>query len=135
MSSGHQTAPDRTRSDPTTTRPLFADPETALHGTREIVGRKWHPVLLYYLLTDGPLRFSDLKSRVDGISSKMLSEGLSALEEAGLIRRRLLSDQPVRVEYDLTDRGESLEDVILGMVEWGSEYEDRAGMAEGGEGR
>jgi len=135
MSSGHQTATDRTRSDPTTATALFVDPETALHGTQEIVGRKWHPVLLYYLLTDGPLRFSDLKSRVDGISSKMLSEGLSALEEAGLVRRRLLSDQPVRVEYTLTERGESLEGIIVEMVEWGSEHDGGNHRGSGEEGR
>ncbi len=101
---------------------LFVEAETALHGMQEIVGRKWNPVLLYYLLTHGPLGFSALKTRVDGISSKMLSESLSDLEEHGLVSRELLSDQPVRVEYSLTERGESLEELIVGMVQWGSEH-------------
>lgn len=122
MSSGQQTATDRTNRNPGATTPLFTDPEAVLHGMQDIVGRKWNPVLLYYLLTDGPLRFSTLKTRVDGISSKMLSESLSDLEEAGLVSRELLNDQPVRVEYALTDRGRSLEAVIVGMVEWGSEH-------------
>jgi len=120
MSSGQQTAADWTNGE--TTAPLFADAEKALHGTQDIVGRKWNPILLYYLLTDGPLGFSALKSRVDGISSKMLSESLSDLEDRGLVTRELLSDQPIRVEYTLTERGESLEAIIVGMVEWGDEH-------------
>jgi len=121
MSSGHSSATDRIDGTPAAT-PLFADPETALHEVQEVVGRKWHPVLLYYLLTDGPLQFSTLKTRGDDISSKMPSAGLSDLEEAGLVSRELLSDQPLRVEYAVTERGEALEDVILGMVQWGDKY-------------
>ncbi|MEF8814674.1 MAG: helix-turn-helix domain-containing protein [Halovenus sp.] len=119
MSSGQYTGVDGTNREPTM---LFVEAETALHGMQEIVGRKWNPVLLYYLLTDGPLGFSALKTRVDGISSKMLSESLSDLEEHELVSRELLSDQPVRVEYSLTERGESLEGLIVEMVQWGSEY-------------
>jgi DNA-binding HxlR family transcriptional regulator len=66
--------------------------------------------------------FSTLKGRIDGISSKMLSETLTDLEEAGLVDRTQLTDQPVRVEYTLTDRGRSLESVITEMVKWGSQY-------------
>lgn len=105
--------------------PLFADAETALHVTRDIVGRKWHPVLLFYLLQDGPLGFSALKGRTDGISSKMLSESLSDLEEEGLVTRELLDDQPVRVEYTISERGETLAPVIESMVNWGLEGESR----------
>lgn len=104
---------------------LFVEAETALHGMQEIVGRKWNPVLLYYLLTDGPLGFSALKTRVDGISSKMLSESLSDLEDAGLVTRELLDDQPVRVEYDLSERGATLEPVVTAMVRWGTDQEGR----------
>ncbi len=99
--------------------PLFADAETALHATRDIVGRKWHPVLLFYLLQDGPLGFSALKGRTDGISSKMLSESLSDLEEAGLVTRELLDEQPVRVEYTVSEQGKTLAPVIESMVNWG----------------
>lgn len=121
MSSGQHTTAEWGNGEPTT-RTLCADAETALHGMQEVVGRKWNPVLLYYLLTEGPLGFSALKTRVDGISSKMLSESLSDLEESGLVSRELLSDQPVRVEYALTERGESLEPVVVEMVQWGNEH-------------
>jgi DNA-binding HxlR family transcriptional regulator len=122
MSSEHHVAADWADGESTVQTPLFADPETALHDMQDILGRKWHPVLLYHLLTDGPLGFSALKRRIDGISSKMLSESLSVLEENGVVTRELLSDQPVRVEYTLTERGEALEGVITEMVHWGAEH-------------
>ncbi len=122
MSSEHHRAADWAEGRTAGQLPLFTDAETLLHGIQDIVGRKWHPILVYYLLTEGPLGFSALKDRVDGISSKMLSESLSDLEEAGLVGRELLNDQPVRVEYTLTDRGEALDGVITEMVEWSSEH-------------
>lgn len=122
MSSGQKRTVDWARGNATAQKSLFADAEEALHGIQAIVGRKWHPIVLYYLLTDGPLRFSTLKNRVDGISSKMLSTSLSNLEDNGLITRDVISEQPVRVEYTLTERGESLETLITEMVAWGSEH-------------
>ena len=126
MSSEHHATTDWERGNGALQVPLFTDTETVLHGMQDIVGRKWHPILVYYLLTDGPLGFSALKSRVDGISSKMLSESLSDLEDADLVTRDLLNDQPVRVEYTLTDRGEALEPLITEMVRWGSEHGEAA---------
>ncbi|WP_336328748.1 winged helix-turn-helix transcriptional regulator [Halovenus sp. HT40] len=125
MSSGQQQTVDWADGERTAGTPLFTDAESVLHDMQDIVGRKWNPVLLYHLLTDGPLGFSALKSCVDGISSKMLSESLSDLEEQGLVTRELLSDQPVRVEYALTERGESLEPILIGMIQWGSERAER----------
>lgn len=102
---------------------LVTDVEESLLSMQAVVGRKWHPVILYYLLSDGPLGFSALKDRVDGISSKMLSEGLDDLESAGIVSRTLLNDQPVRVEYGLTDRGQSLEPLITEMARWGDQHD------------
>jgi DNA-binding HxlR family transcriptional regulator len=74
--------------------------------------------------------FSALKDRVDDISSKMLSESLDDLEAAGLVDRRLLSDKPVRVEYELTEDGRSLEPLITEMVNWGAEHDVSADESE-----
>jgi len=101
---------------------VFVDGERVLHEMQEIVGRKWHPVVVYRLLRDGPMGFSRLKDRIDGVSSKMLSQALTDLTDAGLIERDQVSDSPVRVEYALTERGRALEGVITEMVQWGSEY-------------
>jgi DNA-binding HxlR family transcriptional regulator len=103
--------------------PVFADADEIILSMQEIVGRKWQPIILYHLLDEGPLGFSALKGRVSGISSKMLSESLTDLEDAGLVSRTLLSDQPLRVEYSLTDRGASLEPLLAEMVAWGSEHD------------
>ena len=106
--------------------PRFADPQQAIRSMQDVVGRKWHPILVYHLLDAGPLGFSALKDRVDGISSKMLSESLDDLQTAGLVSRTLLSDQPVRVEYSLTTRGRALEPLVSEMVRWGSEHAETA---------
>jgi DNA-binding HxlR family transcriptional regulator len=88
---------------------------------RALFGRKWQPILVYRLLEDGPTGFSRLKRDIDGISSKMLSESLTDLEDRGLVERTQVEDSPVRVEYALTERGETLEPVLREMVQWGSE--------------
>jgi DNA-binding HxlR family transcriptional regulator len=102
--------------------PLFADVDETLVDMQAIVGRKWLPIIVYHLLADGPTGFSALKGAVDGISSKMLSESLDDLQAADLVTRELVSDKPVRVEYDLTERGHALEGVVVEMVRWGTEY-------------
>jgi DNA-binding HxlR family transcriptional regulator len=108
----------------------FADPKQAIRSLHDVVGRKWHPLLVYHLLNDGPLGFSALKTRVDGISSKMLSESLDDLQATGIVSRELLSDQPVRVEYSLTARGRALEPVMTEIVRWGSEHAEETDDAD-----
>lgn len=87
--------------------------------TANIIGKKWHPVIVHRLLENGPLGFNALKNEVDGISSKVLSDSLEDLEEKTLIDRTVISEKPFRVEYSLTDRGKSLESVIDEMRDWG----------------
>lgn len=107
--------------------PLFADSEAVLHGVQELLGRKWQPILVYRLLEDGPSGFSELKRSIDGISAKMLSESLANLETAEVVTRTQVSERPVRVEYALTERGQALEPVIAGVIQWGCAY----GLGEG----
>lgn len=103
--------------------PLFVNGEKILHDMQALLGRKWHPILVYRLLEDEPMRFSSLKRSVDGISSKMLSESLADLTAAGIVERRQVSDSPVRVEYTLTEPGRALEPVIVATIQWGCEYD------------
>lgn len=91
-------------------------------ATARLVGKKWHPVIVHRLLKDGPLGFNALQEEVDGISSKVLSDSLGDLEEKRLVNREIVSEKPVRVEYSLTETGESLQPVILAMRDWGDEY-------------
>lgn len=90
--------------------------------TAAIVGKKWHPRIVAALLESGPLGFSELKTRLEGISDKVLSESLDDLEERGLVDRAVIDDKPVRVEYSLTEWGERLRPVVAAMTEWGERY-------------
>jgi len=91
----------------------------AITCTAEVVGRKWHPVIVHHLLDRGPLGFAALDSAIPDISNTVLSDSLESLETNDIVERRVVSDQPFRVEYGLTDRGKSLEPVITAMAEWG----------------
>ncbi|WP_135665841.1 winged helix-turn-helix transcriptional regulator [Halorhabdus rudnickae] len=122
MSSDAQTAtsvPERT----TVNAPRFFEPSEAFDNIQTVTGRKWHLRIVYHLLEDGPLGFSDLKGSLDGISSKMLSESLSSLEDERLVAREIVSDQPVRVEYSLTDRGAALEPAVEALLRWDAEFD------------
>ncbi len=89
--------------------------------TAQLIGRKWHPVIVFELLKAEPLGFNELKRAADGVSNKVLSGALDDLEEKGLVDREVIDDKPVRVEYSLTEFGASLEPVIRAMGVWGIE--------------
>jgi DNA-binding HxlR family transcriptional regulator len=90
--------------------------------TATLIGKKWHPVIVHRLLEGGPLGFNALQEEVDGISSKVLSDSLSDLEESTLIEREIVSEKPFRVEYSLTEHGRDLRPIIEAMEEWGTEH-------------
>jgi DNA-binding HxlR family transcriptional regulator len=94
----------------------------AVTATASLIGKKWHPVIVDRLLQEGPLGFNALKEAVDGISSKVLSDSLDDLEEAGIVTRSVVSEKPFRVEYALTERGEELGPVIEAMRDWGEDH-------------
>ena len=87
------------------------------HGAVELIGRRWAGAILY-ALTDGPLHFSELKESVPGMSDRLLSCRLKELEEAGLVTRKVEPGTRVRVSYELTDKGHSLEPVMAELREW-----------------
>lgn len=86
-------------------------------GLLDSIGDKWS-ILLVLALTDGPVRYSGLAKTVDGISQKMLAQRLHVLVADGLILRTEHRDIPPRVEYALTDLGESAVPVFRGLVDW-----------------
>ena len=99
--------------------------------TATLIGKKWHPVIVHRLLEYGPSGFNELQENVDGVSSKVLSDSLDDLEENGLVDREIISEKPFRVQYSLTDHGESLETVIYAMRDWGRQHltKDRSASA------
>lgn len=118
------TAYDRENGIETTRITTYGSVETVLMGARRLFGRKWQPVIVYHLLDDESMRFSELKAAIDEISGKMLSESLTDLEESGVVERCVTSQRPVRVEYTLTTRGQSLEPVLAELIRWGTAHLD-----------
>lgn len=94
----------------------------AVTCTMEVIGRKWHPVIIHRLLNDGPLRFNELANEVGAITNKVLTSSLKDLQEKDLVERTVVNDQPVQVEYALTERGQSLAPVIQALEDWGTAY-------------
>jgi len=83
----------------------------------DLVGDKWS---LYIIasLKDGPVRFNELRRRIDGISQRMLTITLRGLERDGLVSRTLFPTIPPRVEYELTDVGRSLLEPVMALTLW-----------------
>jgi DNA-binding HxlR family transcriptional regulator len=87
----------------------------------EVIGGKWKAAILWEL-EDGPVRFGDLKRRVDGVSEKMLIQQLRELERDQLVTRQVFHQVPPRVEYALTDWGRSLNAALSAVAVWGEAY-------------
>ena len=84
-----------------------------------VLGGRWKARILWVLWESGPSRYAQLRRAVDGITEKMLIQQLRELEHDGVIRRRNLGGVPPRVEYALTELGESLDPVMQALTEWG----------------
>jgi len=99
-------------------KPLHAaDKCPAIRDVLNRVGDKWS-VQIVGLLGDGPMRFSELRRAIEGISQRMLTLTLRGLERDGLIARTVFPEIPPRVEYELTRLGRTLLDPIRQLAEW-----------------
>jgi DNA-binding HxlR family transcriptional regulator len=99
---------------------ILGSPYRAGCPTRRIldrIGDRW-TVLIVGVLADGDARFSELRRRIEGVSQKMLTQTLRALERDGLVRRTVYAEVPVRVEYALTDAGRTLQAPLRALQEW-----------------
>ncbi len=83
-----------------------------------LLGGRWRLLLVSYLV-DGPKRFNELRRDVPGISQRMLTLDLRALEDAGLVKRTVYPTSPIKVEYQLTEDGDRLRPVVEVMKEFG----------------
>lgn len=98
--------------------------ECTVEAALEVVGGKWKLVILRHLL-DGTKRFGELDRALNGITPRMLTRQLRELEADGLVLRTVYPQVPPKVEYSVTDLGESLR-TITGLLErWGQDYRDR----------
>lgn len=93
--------------------------------TMGIIGGKWKTVILYHLMED-TLRYNELRKSMPTVTERTLSLQLKALEEDGLIRRKVYTSKPpLKVEYSLTDFGKSLIPLIQSIADWGDYVLDK----------
>ncbi len=98
-------------------------PECPVATTVQLIGSKWKLLILRNLL-DRPWRFNELKKSLEGISQKVLTDSLRSMEEDGIITRTVYAEVPPRVEYALSDVGESMRPILDAMKEWGLKYRE-----------
>lgn len=96
-------------------------PECPVATTVQLIGNKWKLLIIRNLL-DRPQRFTELKNSVPGISQKVLTDNLRAMEGDGIVSREVFAEVPPRVIYSLTDIGQSLLPIIDAMADWGNSY-------------
>ena len=97
-------------------------PECPVATTVQLIGNKWKLLILRNLMYGGVQRFSDFLKTVPGISKKVLTDNLRALEADGIVEREVYAEVPPRVEYTLSDLGKTLKPIIDSMYEWGTNY-------------
>ncbi|MBO0800017.1 MAG: helix-turn-helix transcriptional regulator [Blastocatellia bacterium] len=93
--------------------------------TLRVVGGRWKIPILFHLF-QGVKRFSELRHAIGGISQKVLTQQLRELERRGIILRKVYPQVPPRVEYSLTEIGETLKPLIDEMCQWGVKFEKGA---------
>src|SRR5918994_7386821 len=91
------------------------------HQAVELIGRRWSGAVIQ-LLMQRRLRYAELRAAIPDISDRMLSERLRELEAAGIVVRTVLPDPPVRVEYDLTEKGRALKPALHAIGEWAERW-------------
>jgi DNA-binding HxlR family transcriptional regulator len=91
--------------------------------TVQIIGSKWKLLIMRNLLVR-PWRFNELQKSLDGISQKVLTDSLRAMEADGIVTRTVYPEVPPRVEYSLSELGETMRPIIDSLKEWGENYQN-----------
>ena len=99
-------------------------PACPVATTVQLIGSKWKLLILRNLMAR-PWRFNELRRDLEGISQKVLTDSLRALEEDKIITRTVDPEVPSRVEYALSPLGESMRPILDAMEEWGTNYKKR----------
>jgi DNA-binding HxlR family transcriptional regulator len=91
------------------------------HRAVELIGKRWTGAILIVLM-DGPVRFSEVRQLVPDLSDRLLSERMKELESEGLVVRHVIDQVPVRVEYELTEKGRALEPTLRSLKGWANDW-------------
>ncbi|SFM29256.1 DNA-binding transcriptional regulator, HxlR family [Pelosinus propionicus DSM 13327] len=103
-------------------KPINRLQDTPFGYTLSIISGKWKMVILYWLVEAQPIRYNELQRLIGTISHKTLSVQLKELENDGLIIRREYPQIPPKVEYNLSEKGQSLYPLMESMCQWGEKY-------------
>ena len=98
-------------------------PDCPVATTVSLIGSKWKLLIMRNLLVR-PWRFNELQKSLDGISQKVLTDSLRSMEADGIITRTVYPEVPPRVEYALSELGESRRPIIKSMEAWGNNYKE-----------
>lgn len=101
--------------------PVTELPACPVESTLMLISNRWRTMIVRDLL-EGTKRFGELKRTVTGISQKVLTSNLRAMEDAGIVSREVFAEVPPRVEYSLTPLGQSLKPILDAMDDWGTHY-------------
>lgn len=99
----------------------YDKPACPVEATLELIGGKWKGIILFHLL-DGRLRFSELKRSVGCVTQRVLTKQLRDLEACGLVNRTVYAEVPPKVEYELTEDGQSLKTILESLKKWGESH-------------
>ena len=103
-------------------KPAKELPACPVETTLSLIGDKWKVLILRDLLP-GTKRFGELKKSIGSVSQKVLTAQLRDMEENGLVNRKVYAEVPPRVEYSLTELGQSLKPILDTMWNWGEGYQ------------
>ena len=101
-------------------------PACPVATTVQLIGSKWKLLIMRNLLAR-PWRFNELRKSLEGISQKVLTDSLRSMEKDGIITRTVYPEVPPRVEYALSELGESMRPIIQAMEQWGLGYQAQNG--------
>lgn len=99
-------------------------PACPVATTVNLIGNKWKLLIMRNLL-QRPWRFNELQKSLDGVSQKVLTDNLRAMEADGIVTRTVYAEMPPKVEYSLSPLGETLKPILDSMEIWGNEYKAR----------
>ena len=99
-------------------------PACPVATTVQMIGSKWKLLIMRNLLAR-PWRFNELKKDLEGISQKVLTDSLRSMESDGIITRTVYPEVPPRVEYALSELGESMRPIMDAMEAWGRAYKEQ----------
>lgn len=98
-------------------------PACPVETTLMLISDRWKVLIIRDLL-EGTKRFGELKKSIGNISQKVLTSNLRAMEDSGLLTRKVYAEVPPKVEYTLTETGYSLQPILEAMKEWGIHYQN-----------